>query len=213
MDEAIPIARQIAEALEAAHEHSIVHRDLKPANIAITPSGTVKVLDFGLATVHEPAGADATTAPTMEKTMPGAILGTPSYMAPEQAAGGPADRSADVWAFGCVVYEMIAGRRAFGGSTVSEILANVLRSEPEFGRLPDATPDSVRRLLRRCLQKDPKRRLRDIRDARLEIDDAAAGKSSDARADRTALAATWPRPLERVYDRPNDLVRRVSWPV
>ena len=177
LDEALPIAKQIAEALEAAHEQGIIHRDLKPANIKVRDDGTVKMLDFGLAKAIEraaamsPGSSQSLTITTPALTMAGVILGTAAYMSPEQANGKEADRSADVWAFGCVLYEMLTGRRAFDGDTISEILANVLKTEPAWQRLPAETPDGVRRLLRRSLQKDHKLRFRDIRDARLELAD------------------------------------------
>ena len=174
LEEALPLARQMAEALEAAHDKGIVHRDLKPSNVAITADGHVKVLDFGLATMRAAAGAraDASNSPTMLATTPGMIVGTAAYMSPEQANGKEADRSADVWAFGCVLYEMLTGRRAFDGDTVSETIANILKTEPAWQQLPAETPDGIRRLLRRSLQKDPRQRLRDVHDARLEMTDA-----------------------------------------
>jgi Tol biopolymer transport system component/predicted Ser/Thr protein kinase len=175
LDEALAIASQIANALEAAHEKGIIHRDLKPANIKITPDGGVKVLDFGLAKIgeSETAAAGLSHSPTMMRaSVPGMILGTAGYMSPEQAKGLPADRSSDVWAFGCVLYEMLTGRRVFDGGSVSEILADVLKSEPEWIQLPPGTPEAIRRLLRRCLQKDRKLRLHDMADVRIEIADA-----------------------------------------
>ena len=168
IDEALPIARQIAEALEAAHEQGVVHRDLKPANIKLRADGTVKVLDFGLA---RPAttggtGADALNSPTFTSpaalTIGGMILGTAAYMAPEQARGKAVDKRADIWAFGLVLYEMLVGRTAFAGDTITDVLAAVLTREPDWTALAATTPASIKRLLVRCLEKDPKRRLRDI---------------------------------------------------
>jgi serine/threonine protein kinase len=178
VDGALPIAKQIAEALEAAHAHGIVHRDLKPANVKTRADGTVKVLDFGLAKAMEPvtpASKDRSelqtiTSPAM--TQAGVILGTAAYMSPEQARGKPIDTRTDVWAFGCVLFEMLTRRRAFMGEDVSETLASVLKSEPEWTALPATTPPAIRSLLRRCLQRDPERRLRDISDARFQIEDA-----------------------------------------
>jgi serine/threonine protein kinase len=184
LEEALGIARQIADALEAAHEQSIIHRDLKPANIKVRDDGTVKVLDFGLAKIAEAAGeagraggaglnTQSPTITTPAMTQAGMILGTAAYMSPEQAKGRPADKRSDIWAFGCVFYEMLTGKRAFDGEDVSETLANVLKSEPAWQALPASTPEAIRRLLQRCLQKDRKRRLSDIADARLELDEGA----------------------------------------
>ena len=176
LDEALPIARQIAEALEAAHEQGIIHRDLKPANIKVRPDGTVKVLDFGLAKAMEPSAAASSrlsmspTITTPAMTQAGIILGTAAYMAPEQARGKPVDKRADIWAFGVVLYEMLTGRRAFEGEDVSSILAAVIQSEPRW----DGVPASVRRLLESCFEKDPKKRLRDIGDVWKLLDDQSA---------------------------------------
>jgi Tol biopolymer transport system component len=177
IDEALSIARQLTDALEAAHGQGVIHRDLKPANIKVRPDGMVKVLDFGLAkaldTVPGPGLAHSVsptiTSPAM--TRAGVVLGTAAYMSPEQARGRQADERSDIWAFGCVLFEMLTGRRVFEADEVSDTMAAVLRAEPSWRDLPATTPPSVRRLLQRCLEKDPKRRLADIRDARLEIDE------------------------------------------
>ena len=176
LDATLAIAGQIAGALETAHDRGIVHRDLKPANVAFALDGTVKVLDFGLARLADAGDRpDESASPTVMVTSPGLVLGTAAYMSPEQTKGKEADRGSDVWAFGCVLYEMLTGRRAFDGDTASETLANVLKTEPAWQRLPAETPDAIRRLLHRSLQKDPQLRLRDIRDARLELADPLSG--------------------------------------
>jgi Tol biopolymer transport system component len=179
--EAFTIARQIAEALEAAHEHGIVHRDLKPANVKVRGDDVVKVLDFGLAKALDVDAErsvrlqpDLTASPTITSpamTRVGMIMGTASYMSPEQARGLTVDRSADIWAWGCVLFEMLTGRRAFDGADATEVIAAVVRAEPDWARLPHDTPAPVRRLLHRCLEKDPRRRVADIRDARFTLED------------------------------------------
>ena len=182
--EALGIAQQIAEALEYAHERGIIHRDLKPSNIKITPEGTVKVLDFGLAKalLPEDATRDISNSPTLSTaaTRAGVIMGTAAYMSPEQAKAKPVDRRADIWAFGCVFYEMLAGRAAFAGETVSDVLAAVITKDPDWTALPETTPANIQRLVRRCLQKEPRQRLQAIGDARLTIEETLAGDVAPA---------------------------------
>ena len=178
LDEALPIARQIADALEAAHEQGIIHRDLKPANIKLRPDGAVKVLDFGLAKALEPAGAaraelsNSPTITTPAMTQMGMILGTAAYMSPEQAKGRPADRRSDVWAFGCVLFEMLTGKWPFDGEDVSDTLANVLKIDPNWSALPAEIPQQITSVIKRCLQKDRKTRIPDISAARFLLDEA-----------------------------------------
>ena len=179
LHEALPIARQIAEALEAAHEQGIIHRDLKPANVKMRPDGTVKVLDFGLAKALEPTsarGTDATASPTITTpammTGVGTILGTAAYMAPEQAKGRPADKQSDIWAFGCVLFEILTGRRCFDGEDVADTLAFVLTKEPDWSALPPNALPSIANLLRRCLEKDRRKRIGDVAAALFAIDEA-----------------------------------------
>jgi TolB-like protein len=190
--DALDIARQVAAALEAAHEKGIVHRDLKPANIKRRSDGLVKVLDFGLAKVFEedtaPAGDRSTI--TSAGTHAGTVLGTTPYMSPEQARGLPIDARTDIWSFGCVLFEMLTGRMAFDGRTTSDIIARVLEHEPDWSRLPKDTPAGVRRVLQRCFDKDPKRRLRDVGEARVEIEQATA---SSVRATEARHGAPWTR--------------------
>jgi Tol biopolymer transport system component len=181
LDEALPIARQLAEALEAAHEHGIIHRDLKPANIKVRPDGTVKVLDFGLAKAMEPVGTVSNVSYSPTITTPammtgvGVILGTAAYMSPEQARGKVVDKRADVWAYGSVLFEMLTGQRAFEGELISDVLAAVLKTEPNWQALPAGTPAALRRLVGRCLEKDPRRRLQAIGEARVQIEDLLTG--------------------------------------
>ena len=196
LDEALPIAKQIAEALEAAHERGIVHRDLKPANIKIREDGTVKLLDFGLAkalATASGAGVGPTSSPAhgVLATDAHLILGTAAYMSPEQARGRPVDARADIWAFGVVVFEMLAGHRLFTGETISDTLASVLKTDPDWHALPAAVPPSLRRLLRWCLEKDPRRRLQAIGDARVLIDDLLGGVPDDTVATRPRVPRLW----------------------
>lgn len=196
LDESLRIARQIAEAIENAHEKGIVHRDLKPANIKLTPEGQVKVLDFGLAKALDtdagPSSPSISRSPTITHMMTEAsvILGTAGYMSPEQARGHAVDKRADIWAFGVLLFEMLAGGHLFIEGTVSDTLASVLKSEPRWADLPESTPAGVRDLLRRCLQRDPRQRLRDIGDARIAIDEALA---SPPQAAPTSTSTTSPR--------------------
>ena len=207
LEESLSFARQIAEALEAAHEKGIVHRDLKPANVRITPDGRLKLLDFGLAKAFENedgSSPEISLSPTLtaRATAAGVILGTAAYMSPEQARGKPVDKRADVWAFGVVLFEMLTGKRLFQGETVSDTLAAVLRDPVDFGKLPPSTPPSVRVLLERCLERDPKQRLQAIGESRIALERTIAGTSGVrtgvpreaapiARANRTALYVSW----------------------
>ena len=194
LDEALPIAKQIAEALEAAHEQGIIHRDLKPANIKVRPDGTVKVLDFGLAKALEPTGAMSAshsmspTITTPAMTQAGMILGTAAYMSPEQAKGKAVDKRADIWAYGCVLFEMLSGRPPFTGETVSETLADVMKSAPPWQTLSASVPANLQELIRRCLVKEPRQRIRDVGDVRLALEGAFETAAPQTTASATSSA-------------------------
>ncbi len=200
IDEALPIAKQIAEALEAAHEQGIIHRDLKPANVKVKADGTVKVLDFGLAKAFQPeaSGASASESPTISltaaATQMGMVIGTAAYMAPEQASGKPVDKRADVWAFGVVLYEMLTGARPFVSDDVSKTLAHVIAIDPDWGTLPDNLPPVLGSFLRGCLEKNPKKRVGDVRDVRLAMEGVFEPTASPIAAAAPHLQA-WQRPL------------------
>ena len=186
---ALAIARQIAGALEGAHEQGIVHRDLKPANIDVRSDGTVKVLDFGIAKMLDRAGhAASVEQPTVTATGTGVLIGTTSYMSPEQARGVEVTRRSDVWAFGAILFEMLTGKRAFTGQTTSDVLAAILQRRPDLSALPATTPPAIARLIRRCLERDPKARLHDIGDARLEIEDVERALRDESPVDAQAVA-------------------------
>ena len=192
VDEALPIAKQIAEALEAAHEAGVIHRDLKPANIKVRDDGTVKVLDFGLAKALDTAPeGDPSQSPTLTAaaTQMGVIMGTAAYMSPEQGAGQPTDTRSDIWSLGVVLFEMFTGQRLFTGKTVSHVLAKVLERDVDFGALPTTTPEPCRRLLRRCLEREPKRRLRDLAEAIFHLEEAATAPAHGSSAATPAASA------------------------
>ena len=189
VEEAREMAHQIAEALEEAHEKGIIHRDLKPANIMITPDGSIKVLDFGLAKAfvgNESPATDLSQSPTMTRqSAPGVILGTAAYMSPEQASGKTVDKRSDIWSFGVVLWEMLVGHPLFNGESLSHVLAAVLRDEMDLDALPNTTPTAIRKLIARCLERNPKRRLRDIGEARIAIEDAGSDDSPETAAPST----------------------------
>jgi serine/threonine-protein kinase len=193
IDEALPIARQIAEAVEYAHDKNVIHRDLKPANIKIKPDGTVKVLDFGLAKAmsDDLAEIDMANSPTLSiaATQQGIILGTAAYMSPEQARGKPVDRRADIWAFGVVLYEMLTGQELFSGETLADTMASVMKEESALDKLPANAPSAIRTLLRRCLDKNLRRRLSHIAEARVAIEDVLSGA--------TGTEVVAPKPIKR----------------
>jgi len=203
LDEALPIAKQIAEGLEYAHERGIVHRDLKPANVKLTANDSVKILDFGLAKALEgdPGQVDISSSPTISRmaTQAGIILGTAAYMSPEQAKGKAVDRRTDIWSFGCVLYEMLTGQMPFSGETVTDILAAVVMKEPDWSALPQAAPPAIARLVRRCLKKDPKQRLQAIGEARIAIEEAQTGasESGESLAVQNAPTKSTPTPESR----------------
>src|SRR5262245_21091588 len=197
VEEALAVATQIAEALEAAHEQGIVHRDLKPANVKVRPDGTVKVLDFGLARVGPPAGTTAinqSLSPTVMSpavTQAGMILGTAAYMSPEQARGQAAGRSSDVWSFGCVLFEMLSGKAAFAGDTVSDVLGSILKTEADWAALPAGTPPAVHRLLERCLRRDRRRRLQDAGDVRIALEEVSEVSTPVTVIEGTSRPVAW----------------------
>ncbi len=204
VEEALPIAKQIAEAVEYAHERGIIHRDLKPANIKLAKDDAVKILDFGLAKAleSEMAPADISSSPTISRmaTQAGMILGTAAYMSPEQAKGKSVDRRADIWAFGCVLFEMLSGKQSFGGETTTDILAAVVRGEPDWKQLPAATPPRIRSLLERCLRKEPKQRLQSMGDARIAIEEILSGGPTPAES------------VPSIAGR-RALLQRIAWPL
>jgi len=224
VEEALAIARQIAEALEEAHEKGIVHRDLKPQNIKAPEDGAVKVLDFGLAKALDPVGAAsgpqsasqlaASPTLTLGATVQGVLLGTAAYMAPEQAKGAAVDKRADIWAFGVILWEMLTGRRLFEGDSAADTLAGVLRAEIDLAALPEETPPAIRRLLRRCLERQPRNRLHDIADARIVLDDVLAGRGGEVAAPTASPEATggsWRRVLPWVAAALALAVALVAW--